>query len=93
MEFSKKLITTILITWISTIILVSVCSLFGKDIKFILDYVQPVFITSCIGYLGKSGTENVLKIKANTSATPLSSTTQEIINNINSSTNNTNNKI
>jgi hypothetical protein len=55
MEFSKKLITTILITWISTIILVSVCSLFGKDIKFILDYVQPVFITGCIGYLGKSG--------------------------------------
>ena len=68
MEMSKKLTWVILSFYFLIILLTIFLNLFGNDVKFILDYLQPLAITVIVSYFGKSGYENKFKINNNGSS-------------------------
>jgi len=62
MEFSKKIVLAMLITWIASLVVTIVLKIFNIDTEFILTYTQVALVSGVIGYLTKSGIENVNKI-------------------------------
>jgi hypothetical protein len=63
-EFSKKLAIVVTALFILTCIAAAIAKWMQKDLASILDYVQSTFTVVLVTYAGKSGTENVFKIKS-----------------------------
>lgn len=63
MEMSKLIVGVILLTWVCNVIFANIIySLKGTDVSFLLNYVNPILLTTLGLYMGKSGFENVNKI-------------------------------
>jgi hypothetical protein len=59
--FTKIVMIFISIVWLASLI----ACYFKPEINFIVDYTNGAFISGVVGYVVKSGTENFLKIKNN----------------------------
>lgn len=64
METSKKLLWIFVTVFIVSFICVGAIDVaFNKNISYLLNYVIPTSTSVILGYIGKSGFENVTKIK------------------------------
>ena len=65
----KKIETSKLITWvfivfyILTLSMSAILTVFGYDISFVIDYLHQIMIIIIVSYFGKSGIENIQKIR------------------------------
>ena len=84
MEFSKKLSAWILIVYAVFVFTCLGCIVFkGSQVESILGIVTPIPFAVIGFYYSKAKGENLVKLQNTTTSSPLSQTTQDIINNIN----------
>lgn len=66
MEFSKKIVISIMATYILIVLMCVISQLvLGVNLGFIMDYLNPLLLATIPSYLAKAGVENFLKIKQN----------------------------
>lgn len=65
METSKKLLWVFVIVFIVSTLAVGIVDVaLAVNISYLLNYIMPTCTSVILGYIGKSGFENVTKIKA-----------------------------